>query len=126
MENAQQPSAKSAGVVRARRRPQTARGHRKETMSVTRVGSRQRLDLHNASIDLAAATAGQCGFTHLPSGRICRLPHRHLGSCKLQSQADQPTPEAVARRQTTLPPTVQGNQSSVYSPTSRPTHQESQ
>ena len=66
-------------------------------MSVTRVRSRPRRDLHNASIDFAAATAGQCGVTHLPSGRICRLPHRHLGPCELQHQADQPTPGAVAR-----------------------------
>jgi hypothetical protein len=35
----------------------------------------RRLDLHNTSIDFAAASAGQCGFTHLDSGRVCRLPH---------------------------------------------------
>jgi hypothetical protein len=61
-------------------------------MSVTPVGTRQRLDLHNASIDVAAATAGKCGFTHLPSGRTCQLPHRHPGPCNLQHQADQPSP----------------------------------
>jgi hypothetical protein len=41
----------------------------------------QRLDLHNTSIDFRAASAGQCGFTHLASGRVCRLRHRHLGPC---------------------------------------------
>jgi hypothetical protein len=44
----------------------------------------QRLDLYNISIDLRAASAGQCGFTHLASGRICRLPYRHLGPCDPQ------------------------------------------
>ena len=38
----------------------------------TDVGSR--LDLHNISIDFAAASAGLCGFTHLNSGRVCQLP----------------------------------------------------
>jgi hypothetical protein len=60
-------------------------------MSATPVGTRPRLDLHNASIDIAAATAGQCGFTHLPSGGICRMPHRHLGPCQLKHPTDQPT-----------------------------------
>jgi hypothetical protein len=63
-------------------------------MSATPVGTRQRLDLHNASIDFAAATAGQCGFTHLPTGGICRAPHRHLGPCQPKHQAD----TAVLRR----------------------------
>ena len=57
-------------------------------MSATPVGTRPRLDLHNASIDFVAATAGQCGFTHLPSGGVCRLPHRHLGPCQLKHPAD--------------------------------------
>jgi len=47
----------------------------------TDVGSR--LDLHNISIDFAAASAGLCGFTHLDSGRVCQLPHRHHGPCQL-------------------------------------------
>ena len=64
-------------------------------MSATPVDPRQRLDLHNASIDFAAATAGQCGFTHLPSGGTCRLPHRHLGPCTLEQPADQPIPGAL-------------------------------
>ena len=101
-------------------------------MSATPVGTRERLDLHNASIDFAAATAGQCGFTHLPSGGICRLPHRHLGPCQLKHQADQPTsrPADAALRWDAgigpLAPTDQDNQPSVHSPRSRPTHQESQ
>ena len=44
------------------------------------------LDLHNISIDFAAASAGRCGFTHLDTGRVCQLPHRHPGQCQLQNQ----------------------------------------
>ena len=51
--------------------------------AISRQGQR-RLDLHNTSIDFAAASAGQCGFTHLDSGRVCRLPHRHFGPCDLR------------------------------------------
>ena len=72
-------------------------------MSATPVGTRQRLDLHNASIDFAAATAGQCGFTHLPTGGICRLPHRHLGPCQLKHPADPRWPEAAAVRRRLRP-----------------------
>jgi hypothetical protein len=42
----------------------------------------ERLDLHNASIDVATAMAGRCGFTHLPSGRVCLLPRRHRHDCR--------------------------------------------
>ena len=51
--------------------------------------SGSRLDLHNISIDFAAASAGLCGFTHLDSGRVCRLPHRHHGPCQLQDRPRQ-------------------------------------
>jgi hypothetical protein len=51
-----------------------------------RTDARRRLDLHNISIDFAAASAGRCGFTHLDTGRVCQLPHRHPGSCQLQHQ----------------------------------------
>jgi hypothetical protein len=51
-----------------------------------RTDVQRRLDLHNISIDFAAASAGRCGFTHLDSGRVCLLPHRHLGPCQLQDQ----------------------------------------
>ena len=43
-----------------------------------------RLDLHNVSINFVAANAGRCGFTHLDSGSVCTLPHRHPGPCRLQ------------------------------------------
>jgi hypothetical protein len=59
----------------------------------TDVGSR--LDLHNISIDFAAATSGLCGFTHLDSGRVCQLPHRHHGPCHLQDRARQPAERAA-------------------------------
>jgi hypothetical protein len=42
-----------------------------------RSDARRPLDLHNISIDFAAASAGRCGFTHLDTGRVCPLPHRH-------------------------------------------------
>ena len=51
-----------------------------------RTNARRRLDLHNISINFAAASAGRCGFTHLDTGRVCRLPHRHPGGCELQNQ----------------------------------------
>jgi hypothetical protein len=42
----------------------------------------ERRDLHNASIDFEAALAGYCAFTHLASGRVCRLPYGHVDSCR--------------------------------------------
>ena len=58
----------------------------------TDVGSR--LDLHNISIDFAAAS-GLCSFTHLDSGRVCQLPHRHHGPCQLQDRPRQPAERAA-------------------------------
>jgi len=43
--------------------------------------TRQRLDVHNVNVNSAAAAQGLCGFTHLASGRVCRLPSRHSGAC---------------------------------------------
>ena len=51
-----------------------------------RTDVQRRLDLHNISIDFAAASAGRCGFTHLDTGRVCLLPHQHRGPCQLQDQ----------------------------------------
>ena len=51
-----------------------------------RTDVQQRLDLHNISIDFAAARDGRCGFTHLDTSRICLVPHRHRGPCQLQAQ----------------------------------------
>jgi hypothetical protein len=51
-----------------------------------RTDVQRRLDLHNIGIDFAAASAGRCGFTHLDTGRVCLLPHRHLDPCQLQDQ----------------------------------------
>jgi hypothetical protein len=45
----------------------------------------ERRDLHNISINLAAAAEGLCGFTHIPSGRVCRLPCRHPGPCEFRN-----------------------------------------
>ena len=43
--------------------------------------SRDRLSIHNPSVDETLARAGACGQTHLPTGRACVLPHGHAGSC---------------------------------------------
>jgi hypothetical protein len=43
----------------------------------------ERRDLHNINIDIAVASDGLCGFTHMASGRVCRMPHRHPGPCEL-------------------------------------------
>ena len=51
---------------------------------------RRRLDLHNISIDFAAASAGLCGFIHLDSGRVCQLPHRHHGPCSRRTARASP------------------------------------
>ncbi|HEY6684967.1 MAG TPA: hypothetical protein VI094_02035 [Propionibacteriaceae bacterium] len=59
----------------------------------TDVGSR--LDLHNISIDFAAANPGLRGFTHLDSGRVCQLPHRHHGPCQLPDRPPQPAERAA-------------------------------
>ena len=51
-----------------------------------RISSQKRLDLHNSNIDFDAANAGRCGVTHLQTGRVCQLPHRHQSPCQLQSR----------------------------------------
>ena len=71
-----------------------------------RTDVRRRLDLHNISIDFAAASAGRCGFTHLDSGRVCQLPHRHHGPCQLQDHPRQPAERlagALLRLATAIP-----------------------
>jgi hypothetical protein len=52
---------------------------------MTRTSTRpsHRLDLHNASTHFFTALEGRCGFTHLPSGRVCGKSHRHAGPCEL-------------------------------------------
>jgi hypothetical protein len=66
-------------------------------MDVRTDGGR-RLDLHNVSIDFAAASAGRCGFIHLPSGRVCLLPHRHQSPCSLEDYvAAEPAASSVLR-----------------------------
>jgi hypothetical protein len=52
----------------------------------------QRRDLHNTSINFDLAVAGRCGFTHIPSGRVCQLPYRHPGPCNLRYLAPSATP----------------------------------
>jgi hypothetical protein len=41
--------------------------------------------VHNSETDGAAAAEKLCGTTHLASGRVCRLPARHIGSCAFES-----------------------------------------
>ena len=38
-------------------------------------------EMHNASVDEVAARQGACAQVHLPTGRMCILPHGHRGSC---------------------------------------------
>ena len=38
-------------------------------------------EMHNASVDEFAARRGACAQVHLPTGRMCILPHGHKGSC---------------------------------------------
>jgi hypothetical protein len=52
--------------------------------------TQERRDLHNVSIDFAAASQGLCGFSHMPSGRVCRLPYRHPGPCDLRARPSGP------------------------------------
>ena len=58
---------------------------------------RARLDLHNVSVDIVAAEAGRCGFTHLASGRVCLRPHRHPGSCHPQRTVVTPMSASAMR-----------------------------
>jgi hypothetical protein len=37
---------------------------------------------HNASVDERRRNAGVCAQLHLPTGRMCTLPHGHAGSCE--------------------------------------------
>ncbi|HEY5249949.1 MAG TPA: hypothetical protein VIJ15_16030 [Dermatophilaceae bacterium] len=37
--------------------------------------------MHNASVNEVAARQGKCAQVHLPTGRMCHLPHGHKGSC---------------------------------------------
>lgn len=48
-------------------------------MTVTAVA--ERLDSHNASVDVYLALSGRCGMMHLPSGRRCPLPIHHSECC---------------------------------------------
>jgi hypothetical protein len=38
-------------------------------------------EMHNASVDEDATREGACAQVHLPTGRMCILPHGHKGSC---------------------------------------------
>jgi hypothetical protein len=38
-------------------------------------------EMYNASVDEDAAKKGACAQVHLPTGRMCILPHGHKGSC---------------------------------------------
>ena len=42
-------------------------------------------EMHNASVDEDLARAGECAQVHLPTGKMCTLPHGHKGSCEFIS-----------------------------------------
>ena len=66
----------------------------------TRRDLTERQDLHNSSTNFAAAVAGQCGFTHLPSGRTCRLRYRHPGFCVFVSPERGGPPPGAGQKKT--------------------------
>ena len=47
----------------------------------TAVRTAETPEMHNASVDEDAARQGACAQVHLPTGRMCILPHGHHGSC---------------------------------------------
>ena len=51
-------------------------------VSTVWASSRERLEIHNIEVDVAAAGQHLCGTLHLPTGRVCRLPERHRGGCQ--------------------------------------------
>jgi hypothetical protein len=76
--------------------PPTRLTSRKTVMSAA---THERRDLHNVSVDFAAASEGLCGFTHMPSGRVCRLPDRHAGPGDLRPRpVGRATPELMQQR----------------------------
>jgi len=44
-------------------------------------GAAHTSEMHNVSVDEYAAQEGKCAQVHLPTGRMCTLPHGHRGSC---------------------------------------------
>lgn len=42
----------------------------------------ERLDLHNSEVDELTARSNLCGYQDLRTGRVCKLPARHTGSCR--------------------------------------------
>jgi hypothetical protein len=56
----------------------------------------ERLDLHNASIDVSAAAAGDCAMTDMQTGRVCHEPHHHSGGCSFVLPSSHPVPTGVA------------------------------
>jgi hypothetical protein len=68
----------------------------------------RRRDLHNPGINFAAVMAGQRGYTHVASGRVCRLLDRHLGPCDLRylSSPARPTPTSRGPSPTASAPTT--------------------
>jgi len=45
------------------------------------IGTYERLDSHNVSVNAEAVRAHCCGTMDLRTGRICLLGERHHGSC---------------------------------------------
>ena len=81
-------------------------------MAIMSTGTQRRHDLHNSSIDFQAATEGLCGFTHIPTGRVCRLRCRHAGPCDLHAR-----PPAASTPENSLPSrTADSRQSSQKEP----------
>ncbi|HVX45168.1 MAG TPA: hypothetical protein VHC49_14865 [Mycobacteriales bacterium] len=61
---------------------------------------RERLEVHNSHCCEEVARTGLCGFVHMASGRVCKLPERHTGPCRFES-VDVIAAEVVDRPVTT-------------------------
>ena len=88
----------------------------------------RRRDLHNTSINFDLAVAGRCGFTHIPSGRVCQLPYRHPGPCTLRylAPAATPTPAGLGQNPTDSAPVTATERSSLTTRNVTPTRCEEQ
>jgi hypothetical protein len=45
-------------------------------------GAHNVTEVHNPSVDEAAAGQGACAQVHLPTGAMCVMPHGHKESCE--------------------------------------------
>jgi hypothetical protein len=61
------------------------------------VGEDFRPDLSNATVREDLAKTGRCAMVHLPTGRTCLRPLRHLGPCDFHGPEEAETVAATAQ-----------------------------